>query len=97
MRIRLKNELPKIYLDLKNDNADKVITICRSYEPYFDIDVKCGQMEIDPFSWLGVFGLVNHTVQVIPILGDKVDDLDTVMKLYEELKPYGAYIKGEEK
>ncbi len=95
MRIRLKNELPKIYLDLKNDNAEKVVMICRSYEQYFDIDLKCGQMEIDAFSWLGVFGLVNHTVQVIPIIGDKADNLDTVMQLYKELKPYGAYIEGD--
>ena len=87
--------MKQIYLNLSlgHEDIERVVNICRSYKNWFDVDFRFGRYVVDGCSILGVLSLIDHIVRVCPIPGD---DEKIVMKLFEKLKPYGAYL-GEEK
>lgn len=85
--------MEQIYLNFKHDDVEKVVGICRSYKEWFDVDLKFGRYVVDGCSVLGAFSIADHIVRVCPV---PANNEKIITKLYERLKPYGAYL-GEEK
>lgn len=85
--------MKQICLNLKHEDVERVVSICRSYKDWFNVDIKFGRYVVDGCSILGVLSLADHIVRVCPIPGD---DEKIVMRLFEKLKPYGAYFGEEE-
>ena len=85
--------MKQIYLNFKHDDVEKVIGICRSYREWFDVDLKFGRYIVDGCSYLGALSIADHIVRVCPV---PEDNEKIIAKLFEKLKPYGAYL-GEEK
>lgn len=85
--------MSRIMLPVTYDNAENIINTCRSFDRDFDIDLRCGSKIVDAFSYLGVIRLCNHTVEVSPVIAALKDSIDNekVKKLFEALKPLGAY------
>lgn len=85
--------MEQIYLNFKHDDVERVVAICRSYKEWFDVDLKFGRYTVDGCSYLGALSISDHIVRVCPVPGDNEK---IIVKLFEKLKPYGAYL-GEEK
>ena len=85
--------MKQIYLNLQHGDVERVVAICRSYKEWFDVDLKFGRYTVDGCSFLGVYSIADHIVRVCPV---PMDDENIINKLFERLKPYGAYL-GEEK
>lgn len=84
-----EEKIGQIYLNLKYDDVEKVVAICRAYRDWFDIDFKFGRYVIDGCSYLGAFSISNHIVQVHPV----PDNNEKIKrKLFNQLEPYGAYL-----
>ena len=85
--------MKQIYLNFKHDDVERVVAICRSYKEWFDVDLKFGRYAVDGCSYLGALSIADHIVRVCPV---PANDEKIIAKLFEKLKPYGAYL-GEEK
>lgn len=85
--------MEQIYLNFKHDDVERVVAICRSYKEWFDVDLKFGRYTVDGCSYLGALSISDHIVRVCPV---PEDNEKIIVKLFEKLKPYGAYL-GEEK
>lgn len=85
--------MEQIYLNFKHDDVERVVAICRSYKEWFDVDLKFGRYTVDGCSYLGALSISDHIVRVCPV---PEDNEKIIAKLFEKLKPYGAYL-GEEK
>lgn len=85
--------MKQIYLNFKHDDVERVVAICRSYKEWFDVDLKFGRYTVDGCSYLGALSISDHIVRVCPV---PEDNEKIIAKLFEKLKPYGAYL-GEEK
>lgn len=85
--------MEQIYLNFKHDDVERVVAICRSYKEWFDVDLKFGRYTVDGCSYLGALSISDHIVRVCPV---PKDNEKIIVKLFEKLKPYGAYL-GEEK
>ena len=86
---REEEKIGQIYLNLKHEDVERISAICGSYRDWFDIDLKFGRYTVDGCSYLGVLLLSDHIVQVCPVpdTNEKIK-----IKLFEKLKPYGAYL-----
>jgi len=79
----------KINLELDLEKVNDLCNICDSSD--FDVNIVAGSLIVDGCSVMGVMGLCDRTITIIPVTSDPVE----IAAFYERVKPLGAYFVKE--